>query len=375
MNRRGVGLLELLVVVAILALVIAIPLRVFVQQINNTAKSVYIAKNSMDILPVVNMIKKDIELAGYGLPWDMNSVSYKEVSLTPPLPEYSFAPSIFNDAPTNPPRAIVGKDDAAANGFGYLVLKGTVYGLSRATAHFSYICNGKLYIWPTTSQANYSNFAKNDDVILLNSYNRELFVVGSTFYWQFLQNANPSITNPVSYGLPVVNPAYTYLVYGVANNATLRAPFNRVDYKLYATPTASPICAMGTYTLGRALMSQANGIMYTTPVLGCVADFLVYFGLDTNGDGVIDTWSDDITTLTAKEIRNELKDVIVFMLVQNGKYDPEYIYPKTTVFVGGVVNGTVIGRSFNIASRIPDYKHYRWNLIKISVIPRNLGVR
>lgn len=81
----------------------------------------------------------------------------------------------------------------------------------------------------------------------------------------------------------------SYLVYGVSLDTDLRMPFNRADYYI-ARPDPMPEgCAPGTGILYKALVSQSNGgLSNALPVIDCVADMQVAFGLDTNSDGGID---------------------------------------------------------------------------------------
>ncbi len=371
LSRAGFSFLELLISLAILAIVIGIPLKIFVHEVKRTVKEVGISKKTLEDIPALEVIRKDIETAGFGLPWDLNGILYSEAtSLATGL--YSFAPTLFNDSPANAPRAIVGKRDKIGNQFSYLVLKGSILGLSKASNHWTYIDNnGDLNIWPSLTTANYNNLKQGDNVILLQASDRSL--VGGSMYFTITQDASSSDTNPLDYGLPPLQSS-VYLIYGINNSITgsptLRAPFNRVDYRLYSQSNSPSDCASGTYTLARAIMRQTDGAIVSYPLLHCVADFQVYFELDTNGDGVIDKCTQDLTPFSALQIRQELKEVRVFLLVQNGIKDVNYNFPYSTVFVGD--NTTLCTpQNFNM-TRIPDYQHYRWKVLSVVAIPKDL---
>ena len=384
MNNKGFTLIELLVALGILAIIIGIPYAFLTKELKHTVKESALSQSALEKIPSLEILRKDIEDAGYGLVWDTDGITYNEASSsTPSL--YSFNQNIFNDAPNNPPRAIVGKKDTAGHGFSYLVLKGTSLGLNKACKHWSYIDkDGNLNIWPTTNSANYNNFKKGDRVVVMDAGSRT--IKGGNLYFTVSKDAKPANgTKPANYGLPSL-PQSVYLVYGInkPDNTTSSesAPFNRVDYRLYPGSDTESECAVGTYTLGRAVMRQSDGVMYSYPLLHCVADFQLGFGLDNNTDGKIDTWTQDITTLTtAKDVRDQLKQVRVYILVQNGTKDKDYNYPNASIPVGEKI--TIDGNTFKVGriepgfdlTTITDYKHYHWKLIKLVVEPKNLGAK
>ncbi len=371
LSRDGFSFLEFLVSLAILAIVIGIPFKIFVHEVKQTVKEVGISKKTLENIPVLEIIRKDIETAGFGLPWNMNGMIYSE-AISSETNLYSFDPTLFNDSPENVPRAIVGKRDPLGKQFSYLVLKGTILGLNKAAKHWTYINKDNiLNIWPFSNPSNYNNIKRGDNVILINASNRAL--VGGNLYFNISKDADELDTKPSDYGLPWLQRS-VYLIYGINNSLTdtssLRAPFNRIDYRLYAQTSSPSDCASGTYTLARAIMRQSDGAIVSYPLLHCVADFQVYFELDTNGDGVVDNCTQDLTSFSAKQIRKELKEVKVFLLVQNGVKDINYNFPYPTVSVGD--NTTVCTpHSFDM-TRIHDYRHYRWKILSVVAVPKNL---
>ena len=79
------------------------------------------------------------------------------------------------------------------------------------------------------------------------------------------------------------------LVYGVIssddNGTVVRMPFNRVDYYLKRPTTNFPSrCFPGSFILYRATINHGNGVRNEQPLIDCVMDFQVAFGVDTNGD-------------------------------------------------------------------------------------------
>ncbi len=368
MNKKGFSLIELIVVVAIFTIVIGIPYKMFIQELKITMRETGLSKASIEEIPSLEILRRDIETAGFGLPWNISNFTYSEAADSS-LSLYSFNPAVFNDAPNNPPRAIVGKKDSLNKGFSYLVLKGTSFGLNKAAYHWSFIDKyGDLNVWDSTSTENYNNMSNGDRVIVMDVGTRTL--QGTSMYYTISKNADLTDTVASDYGLPSL-PQSVYLVYGI-DTSDPRAPFNRIDYRLYHGGDTNSECAVGTYTLGRSIMRQTDGVIQSYPLLHCVADFQVAFGLDTNGDGDIDTWTQDLTTYSAKDIRNDLKQVRVYILIQNGIKDLHYNYPSDNVSVGETIQGNFVGdRDFDL-NRIINYRHYRWKVIKIVAPPKNL---
>src|SRR5208337_197458 len=80
-------------------------------------------------------------------------------------------------------------------------------------------------------------------------------------------------------------------------------------------------CAEGTYTLYRSSISQADGTLITTPLIDCVMDFQVAFGLATNLDNNINSWVKTLGGMTALGVQQQLREVRVFLVYQEGLGD------------------------------------------------------
>jgi hypothetical protein len=149
-------------------------------------------------------------------------------------------------------------------------------------------------------------------------------------------------------------------------------PFNRTDYYLRtpAAPADMPSqCAAGTGILYKGTVNHADGNLTELPILDCVADMQVAYGLDTDGDGTVDTTTDDISVLTAIQIRQQVRQVRVDTLAQEGQKDPTFTFGTNPIYIG--VAG--MGRNFDFTSSgITDWQRYRWRLYTISVSPDNL---
>ena len=102
------------------------------------------------------------------------------------------------------------------------------------------------------------------------------------------------------------------------------------------------------------------------PLIDCVADIQVVYGLDNNADGAVDAWSSDISVgMTAADIRTQLAEVRVHLLAQEGQRDDSYRTPTDNIYVGS----QSMGRNFDVSG----YRNYRWKLYSIVVKPKNLA--
>lgn len=106
------------------------------------------------------------------------------------------------------------------------------------------------------------------------------------------------------------------------------------------------------------------------PVLNCVADWKVTFDIDTNGDGVIGTGEFDQSSPPSSngDIRSRLKAINIYILVQEGRYDPNYTYTQV-VSCGSDKCVSLNGQQLKLPT---GYEHYRWKPLMIKVKPMDL---
>ncbi|MEO2153373.1 MAG: hypothetical protein ABGX24_03030, partial [Aquificota bacterium] len=139
-------------------------------------------------------------------------------------------------------------------------------------------------------------------------------------------------------------------------------------------------CVNGTNVLYRALKSNKSTYPQKTPILNCVADWAIWFGLDTDGDGKVDTYineiPDDNLVNNNFDLHNELKLMKIYLLVQ-GSYsaDPKYDYDKDRP--DGLTNSTTLivdtlkdadGEEHQVVLKLPpNYHHYRWIIYRMTI--------
>jgi hypothetical protein len=110
------------------------------------------------------------------------------------------------------------------------------------------------------------------------------------------------------------------------------------------------------------------------PLLDCVADMQVIYRRDSNGDGSIDNTTDDISALTAQQIRDQVKEVRVYILAHEGQFDRNYTYSNSTITIPAAPDpGAGLGSTFDFNARgITNWQNYRWKLYTMVVKPNNL---
>ncbi|WP_243371420.1 prepilin-type N-terminal cleavage/methylation domain-containing protein [Geotalea sp. SG265] len=392
LDNHGYTLTELIIVMAIFMTVIIITANAFekiVYQSSNQSKS---AETQIEGIVGLEVLRADLEQAGFGLPWSfIPAINYTEADgdnlLTATIRPTGKNAGTYNDAPTSAPRAIV-SDDSTFNwdgsaGSKYLVIKSSLAAANDTcrkwtTVSFDQYGARTRKIWGSAAL----DFNTTDRVIIVkNSLNttpitRQL-VSSSTstaaFSGTFSNFSSPA--NPQN--------GDTFEIYGINDSSdALSFPFNRADYYVARPSSAMPkSCADNTGILYKSTVIQggtsAGKLAPGMPLLDCVADMQVVFGIDASGNGI--NYADpnyhttSLSGYDANRIRTELKEIRVYILAQEGKKDRLYTYPSETVEVGERFGGVLQGRVFNLKDRIgADYKNYRWKVYTIVIRPKNL---
>jgi prepilin-type N-terminal cleavage/methylation domain-containing protein len=372
-KESGFTLVELLITMAIFVLTIAAASEIFVPLLTQFKQQSKIAETQIQGLAGLEILRKDLEQAGFGLPWVIPSgVSYSEGSSSTTSPILAPNDPKIDDASSNPPRAIVSINNVAGlGGSDYLVIKATSLATNDVAAKWTYVVGasgggGSVKSWGSSLE----DLKSNDRVIVLipmRGENNQRILVnnGSTFSVLF-SSSFPDAFSPATED-------DLYLIYGVDPDTDLRMPFNRADY--YIRKVSGTIipdrCAPSTGILMKSVINHANGNRGPgIPLLDCVADMQVTFGVDNDGDGDFepsvggstDNYIDDITGLTAQEIREQVKEVRVYILAHEGQRDINYTHSTSTVTVGDFG----LGRNFDLTT-ITDWQKYRWKVYTVIV--------
>lgn len=352
MNHAGFTMVELMVTMVVFVLVIAGASGIFTSLLTQFKQQSKIAETNIEGIVGLEIMRQDIEHAGYGLPWeipDKNNINYNE------------AAAGYNDSPNNPPRAILSGNGAGFNNSDELIIKAANVARNGASQEWTHLQTGNIKRDGLSGKTLDGN-----DLIIVLSPKRKLIANGAD--WDTTYNATEKFSPP--------DATETYLIYGIAppTVTALRMPFNRADY--YITTANVPArCAKGTGVLSKNVISHADGSRADNlPLLDCVADMQVIFRLDTDNNGEIDNATDDISNLSAQQIREQVKEVRVYILAHEGQRDVNYTYPNATVQIPAAPDpGAGLGSTFNFAARgITNWQNYRWKVYTLVVKPNNL---
>jgi prepilin-type N-terminal cleavage/methylation domain-containing protein len=388
--NRGFNLIELIVVMAMFLIVIAVAGDTFTRILKYTSQQTKTAESNIEGVVGLEMMRKDLASAGFGLPWSFqNTISYDEVD--PGGGGREALAAKYNGTPDTETQAGIPSPVSGGNnvtpgdahqlieGSDYLVLRATSLGTSTAAQRWSYInYTGQTKPASLTPEAWTRENLKGTDWVavirvgLSGSFTKELVMNAGSFTTQYnnLASYEPNETK------------VTHYIYGISDSDQPRMPFNRADYyvRVPSSTDANMLprhCAPNTGILYKALVSQADGTVSSTeaPLLDCVADMQVVYTLDSLNNGVT-TDTDSLAGLSARQIREQLRLIQVYVLTHEGGRDAFYTYPNETIGVGPTVNGLTSGsgRTFNLKDTIKEgWQQYRWKIYRVIVKPANLG--
>lgn len=400
-TTHGFSMAELLVVMGIFIVVIMISSGAFEIIAKSASKLIKSSDSNIQGVIGLEIMRADLASAGYGLPWTSPGTAFvynfDESQAGANFLANGINPADFNDTnipvavdSNKTPRAVqsaAAGSPASAGELGrdYLVIKSTALGDNLAVKKWSYVegvgATSSLKEWGGAEDVSVG-----DRVITLKSATvegkpyRDLVVDPATFKFSPLPDGFYYAVPAKSGGKYIPPAAYQadsgdiFLVYGVSSSKNLTFPYNRVDYYIKRPTTAGSItarCAPGTGILYRANLNHTGGGTIPDPLLECVADMQVVYSLDTNGDGGVDQWADDLATLSAATIRAQLKEIRVFILAQDGQKDSSYTYPSSTVQVGD--RG---GRAYDLTQLDgigTEWRRYRWKVYMLVVSPANIN--
>lgn len=388
----GFSLIELIVVMGLLGIVLALATTNFTTLLGSLKGESKIAETETETIVGLEILRQDIENAGYGLPWHVNApLNWSDLSGYTEAESQTVCGSVnitnFDDAPNNAPRAILSGNNACNDGSDYLVIKSTIVRNHDESQKWTYLWNNGASISVNSWPSSIENMAGTTKVIAINPKQNKIdnvlvtYGASNSFYSQV-----SSVTTNYS-----PRPSEVFLLFGVGPNTDtkLRMPFNRADY--YISKSNPPYhCANGTGVLVKGVLSQNDGTLpaNSDPLLDCVADIQVVYGVDQTGtpDGKVDCYTNDLSlalpAYDAQNIRERVKEVRVYILAHEGRMDRSYRFGSNTIRVGdssGLTKCTadtdpVLGRDFNLTG-ITNYQNYRWKVYTLVILPDNLKGR
>ncbi len=421
-NAHGFTLIELIITMAVFMFIIIIAAQTFNTVVTESSKIAKFEESNIEGIIGLEVMRHDLEQTGFGLFWGLlpgHTVPYDEAATTNWTADATNYAKMNDDAASPPvPRAFVGFDSFANDGTNYLGdfigVKGTTVGRSKAAQLWNYIPyrnfttasgrESRPVAWPS------NNLLSGDNVIAVrtnfNNPDDDHLLVDSSGTFSFNYNTNGSINSDF---LPT-DSLQIHMIYGIERSTALRMPFNRTDF-FVKIPTSLPaFCAPGTGVLYRATVTHGAGEYNYIPLLDCVANMQVVLGwsfnsgteklqdsvhvyssmpdktnymplnvvpapgitlpLTTNAD--IQGWLQD-----PKGLREHLKLIKIYILVQEGKRDPNYTYPLSSILVGDQIadgSSTLTQQTSSIIEYplTAEQRKYRWKLYRIIVRPKNL---
>lgn len=383
-KQDGFSLIELMITMVVFLLIIAAASGVFTSLLTQFKQQGKVAETNIEGAIGLEILRRDLESAGYGLPWN-GLITYAESTDNP------FA---LNDATTGTPRAIISQNNVTTyaapndifNGSDYLVIKAINVAQNDTSQKWT-VLKAAPFTAPFNPRQWLTNedFTNTENVIVLSmgattTTARSLVVSGASFSTTY----NNITTSP----WPPVDQTITHIVYGITPVGTApQRPFNRADYYIWrgsSDPAADDVpdgCAPNTGVLRKAVLNHSGtftgGIF---PILDCVADMQVVYALDNDEDGDFvngegtpaDAYTDTLAGLTATQIRTRVKEIRVYILAHEGQRDANYTYPNNSIAIPSASDpATGLGRTFDLTT-ITNYQNYRWKLYSIVVRPNNL---
>ena len=380
-TSSGFTLLEVIVVMAMFMGVVIISSQAFNRILSVSTQQTQSSESDTQGVIGLEMLRLDLEHAGYGLPWLLSFVA--EFDEAQAAANY-FAPGVesekLNDKYNSTsdsnklPRAVQAVA-STTDSRDYLVIKSILAGTSDTIKKWAYVegigASSTLKTWGV------NDFVINERVITLDSSTKRLVGTSTTpadfFYTITSANMVPPVTGSANF--QPQQDTDVYVVYGVAAPPTtastdLRVPYNRVDY-FVKRPTDMPgRCAPGTGILYKGVMNHAGGGLNQYPLVECVADMQVVFNVAADGINGVDVDESGLSALSAKEIRQQLKMIKVYIVAHEGGKDSNFSY-NTQNLVVGEGNGRTLDLNALVGS--DEYKKYRWKTYKLVVIPKNIN--
>ncbi len=374
-KQDGFTLVELMITMVIFVLTIAAASQIFTSLLTQFKQQSKIAETNIEGILGLELLRYDIEQAGYGLPYEL---SYDNVGIN--YNEAVGAPAInYNDA-SNSPRALVSGDGAGVNGSDELVIKSLNVATSATARQWSYITNdGALNRDPVVWDNQEENLVDDSRVIVIQPISGSdvrilVHGAGNQFFTTF-KDTSAAFDDAFE---PWAGTNETFLIYGVAppdNEVALRMPFNRADYYI-AVGNAPTRCAPNTGVLVKSVIQQADGERGPgMPLLDCVADMQVVYGLDNNDLSGIDVYQSDISMLGAEDVRTQVNEVRVYILAHEGQLDNSYTWAGADDPVINITDPDVgVLNAFDLSNNIDatTYMHYRWRIYTLILKPYNL---
>ena len=339
MNKKGFSILELLITIVITAILFSALYYTYINLFKKSKTQIYAQETEIEKNIGLELLRLDVEHAGFGI------LDIEE------------CPSVrWGDKFPSP----VDCDDDLSFSNNVLVIRSMINNTNTKEIGWVYVdCTSGS--WPSSAP----NII---DERVDKTNNNLIFFDATSGYFAGTGTFGSCIGNNIYL-------AYPYDDITNMLNCKTQQYCHRIVYKLASSSTDS-ICHPNTKNLIRGIDGTASS--GGSPVLSCIGGFQVLFDIDLDNDGVSDLEYQDYNQLdlnadgevSADEVMKGLKRIHIYLLMQVGKKDPGYRFPKSKLSIAENT-GRVI--EFDLPSTIgSDYINYKWRLVKISVNPMNL---
>ena len=370
-SKQGFSLLEILIAIAVLGIVMAMSGQLLEHMVVGQKKQAVITINQFEASLGLEMLRNDVSNAGFGLADEFKGVNYQEASDAPATQ--------FNNT-SDVPKAIQHENKISASGYiqnsDYLVIRSPAVGMDSAAGKWTNITSAGLHKWGDPYDP-YLDM-KSDDYMVVIKPRTQAGGKSKLFVSQEKQGKYAFMLNDTD----LTNGSdgeRLYLAFGMGKTEPTM-PFNRADYYVRRPDNpdeVNPNCAPGTGILYKDVIGDKdkNGDpIRPYPLIDCVANMQVVFRLDTNTDGIPDPPVNDISGLDAYKIKEQIKEVHIYILAHEGikdkSYRSEIANPAFTVGPSASL-GTVVDLSALDGSSTDAWKRYRWITYKIVVKPKS----
>lgn len=396
-SSSGFTLVEMIIVMAIFVFIIAIAGDTFNRIVTRSTFLSRSAESNIAGIIGLEIMRTDLESAGYGLLGSFAApIGYSEAADEPGLALNDNGRVYSDTEQNNVPRAVMSRNDVISadstellNGTDVLAIRSQSIATNDTAKRWTYVESKVLPERnPNAAPHQWSEggLADTDKVVVVQSrvvdkkLTNQLIVNPISFKWGAAFNNYSTVGKPATYS-DADGHSDTYIIYGVNGDtsiANLRMPFNRADYYVRRPPNTATSafrtperCHPSSGILFKAIIGHSAGHYQELPLLECVLDMQVVFGQRQDGSSDI-TFVNDISGLTPSQIREQIKEIKIYILTHIGGKDRTYTYPNSTIGVGpgdGLTSGT--GRTYNLAV-LSDWQNYRWKVYQLTARPMNL---
>jgi prepilin-type N-terminal cleavage/methylation domain-containing protein len=366
-DKKGFSLLEILIAIVIMGIVMAMNSQLLMDLIRGQRQQAGVVTSQFETSLGLEMLRSDVASAGFGLPDEFASSlgTYTEATADPAQQ--------FNSAP-NVPKALVHSNNVGAftdyiANSDYLVIRSPAIGMNTAAGKWTNITGTTVHIW---NDVNLDMVNGQDYMIVIKPRSAlggrsKLIVSSGAYSLQYITSTLDAAFQPSS------ATGERYLAFGIEDSITPTMPFNRADYYIKKPAVTNVNCAPGTGTLYKAIVKHGpagtGGATEEFPLVECVANMQIVFRLDTNLDGVPDQTVSDISGLDALSIKEQVKEVQIYILAHDGILDRGFTYSGANPVTVGPSVAT--GTSVDLSAFGTDWSRYRWKIHTLIVKPKS----